>query len=256
MSADRRFHFRSVSTYVGLGMGGLVVLALGLAYIGYSTLQSTREKVGSELTRIVTSNELGSGLVGAVLQEIRSAEQYLVEPTDRMRREFRMNGDSAYAFQARFRKLSGLSQEERYAINQLADEQAAVEVQYAVAHALADLGRAAEARAMADRARGPADGLTRHVRSLTSTLAQQAIQTTEMIQRDAKGKERLLIVLAIFAFGIGITVWWFTLTSVRTPLKRLVAAAAPWWSRPSCWLKDCCRTRTASRRSRPSGCRS
>lgn len=225
MSADRRFHFRSVSTYVGLGMGGLVLLALGLAYIGYSTLQSTREKVGSELTRIVTSNELGSGLVGAVLQEIRSAEQYLVEPTDRMRREFRMNGDSAYAFQARFRKLSGLSQEERYAINQLADEQAAVEVQYAVAHALADLGRAAEARAMADRARGPADGLTRHVRSLTSTLAQQAIQTTEMIQRDAKGKERLLIVLAIFAFGIGITVWWFTLTSVRTPLKRLVAAA-------------------------------
>ena len=65
MSADRRFHFRSVSTYVGLGMGGLVLLALGLAYIGHSTLQSTREKVGSELTRNPLERIRGSGLLHA-----------------------------------------------------------------------------------------------------------------------------------------------------------------------------------------------
>ena len=225
MSTERRFTFNSVTWFVGGGMGVLVALALILAWIGFTTLKSTRDQVGHELDRIVNSNELGSGLVGAVLQEIRSAEQYFVEPNDRLRREFRQNGDSAYAFQARFRKLSGLTQEERYAINQLADEQAAVEVQYAVAHALADLGRAAEARAMADKARGPADGLTRDVQNLTATLSQQALASTEMIQRAARGRGTLLIVVALAAVGFGLLVSFFTLRSVRTPLKRLVAAA-------------------------------
>ncbi|MEO6066588.1 MAG: methyl-accepting chemotaxis protein [Gemmatimonadales bacterium] len=225
MSTERRFTFNSVSWFVGGGMGVLVVLALVLAWIGFTTLKSTRDQVDHELDRIVMSNELGSGLVGAVMQEIRSAEQYLVEPSDRLRHEFRMNGDSAYAFQARFRKLSGLTQDERYAVNQLADEQAAVEVQYALAHALADLDRAPEARAMADRARGPADGLTRHVRALTSTLSQRALQSTEMIQTSARDRGTLLVVVALSAVGFGLLVAFLTLRSVRTPLKRLVAAA-------------------------------
>ena len=221
----RRFTFNSVSMRLGLGMGALVALALTLAGIGYFTLRKTRVQASTELDRIVMSNELGSGLVGAVLQEIRSAEQYLVEPGDRLRREFRQNGDSAYAFQARFRKLSGLTQEERYSINQLADEQAAVEVQYALAHALADLGRGTDARAMADRARGPADGLTRDVRNLTSTLSQRALQSTDAIQREAQWREKLLIAggAMVFLFGFGVAV--FTLRSVQTPLRRLGSAA-------------------------------
>ncbi len=225
MSSERRFNFNSVTWFVGGGMGVLVALALALAWIGFTTLKSTRDQVSHELDRIVTSNELGSGLVGAVLQEIRSAEQYLVQPNDRLGREFRQNGDSAYAFQARFRRLSGLTQDERYAINQLADEQAAVEVQYALAHALADLGRAPEARAMADNARGPADALTRDVRNLTTTLSQQALASTDMIQREAKDRGTLLIIVALAAAGFGLLVSFFTIRAVRTPLTRLVAAA-------------------------------
>jgi methyl-accepting chemotaxis protein len=225
MSKFRGFALDSVVVRVGGGMSALVLLAAGLAVIGYVTLRSTREQVGGELDRIVTSNELGSGLVGAVLQEIRTAEQYMVQPGDRLRREFRTNGDSAYAFQARFRSLPGLTPEERFAINQLAEEQAAVEVQYAVAHALIDLGRTAEARVVADRARGPADALTRNVRSLTSTLSQRALQTTDMIQREARDREFWLIIGLIVAVisGVVITIW--IVGSVRTPLKRLVAAA-------------------------------
>src|SRR5688572_6466363 len=225
MSKFRGFALDSVVVRVGGGMSALVLLAAGLAVIGYVTLRSTREQVGGELDRIVTSNELGSGLVGAVLQEIRTAEQYMVQPGDRLRREFRSNGDSAYAFQARFRGLPGLTPEERFAINQLAEEQAAVEVQYAVAHALIDLGRTAEARVVADRARGPADALTRNVRSLTSTLSQRALQTTDMIQREARDREFWLIIGLIVAVisGVVITIW--IVGSVRTPLKRLVAAA-------------------------------
>jgi len=106
-----------------------------------------------------------------------------------------------------------------------ADEQAAVEVQYAVAHALADLGRMADARSTADRARGPADALTRDVRNLVGTLSQRALQSTDLIQRDSKKREFWLILGFALAFiaGVGFTLW--IVNSVRTPLKRLVAAA-------------------------------
>jgi methyl-accepting chemotaxis protein len=221
----RRFTFNSVSMRLGLGMGALVALALVLAGIGYFTLRKTRIQASTELDRIVMSNELGSGLVGAVLQEIRSAEQYLVEPGDRLRREFRQNGDSAYAFQARFRKLPGLTQEERYSINQLAEEQASVEVQYALAHALADLGRGGDARGMADRARGPADALTRDVRNLTSQLSQRALQSTDAIQREAQWREKVLIGGGLFVIIVGLVVAIATLRSVRNPLRRLGSAA-------------------------------
>ena len=214
----------SLSWRVSLGMLGVVVLALVIAGLGYSNLRATRLEVAGELDRIVTSNELGSGLVGSVLQEIRAAEQYLVQPSERLRREFRQNGDSAYAFQARFRKLSALTAEERYTINQLADEQAAVEVQYALAHALGDLGRTAEARAVADRARGPADGLTRDVRALTGALNQRALAMTSAVQRDAQRSELVLLLLGAGALLLGIGVSVLTVNSVRTPLQRLVAA--------------------------------
>ncbi|HVX89904.1 MAG TPA: hypothetical protein VG940_13300, partial [Gemmatimonadales bacterium] len=57
----------SLSWRVSLGMLGVVVLALVIAGLGYSNLRATRLEVAGELDRIVTSNELGSGLVGSVL---------------------------------------------------------------------------------------------------------------------------------------------------------------------------------------------
>lgn len=225
MSTRRRVEVRSVTVYLWTGMGFLVTIAVAVAVLGFWTLRKTRTQAGEELGKIVVSNELGSGLVGAVLEEIRSAEQYLVQPSDRLRREFRRDGDSAYAFQARFRKLPGLTPEERYAINQLADEQAAVEVLYAVAHALGDLGRADEARAMADKARGPADALTKNVRDLTSTLSQRAIQTTDMIQRQARQREFWLVFGACASVLIGVMGAVWIIGQIRTPLRRLGAAA-------------------------------
>ena len=64
-------------------------------------------------------------------------------------------GDSAYAFQRRYRRLASLTTADRYIVNKIADNQAQIEVAYAMAHALTDLGRHDEARRMAELARAP-----------------------------------------------------------------------------------------------------
>jgi hypothetical protein len=64
-------------------------------------------------------------------------------------------------------------------INKIATEQAEIEVAYALAHALADLGRDAEARVRADRARAPADTLVADVRALTRAQSVRAIARSD-----------------------------------------------------------------------------
>src|SRR4030042_1350736 len=62
-----------------------------------------------------------------------------------------LGGDS----HTRARTVNALTPADRYIVNKIAANQAQIEVAYATAHALADLGRADEARRQAGRGRGP-----------------------------------------------------------------------------------------------------
>ena len=157
---------KSLRSRVSLGMTVLVTLVLLIAVSATRAVRSISQAVETETTALLAGTEAGSGLVGAILNEIRSAEQYLLDPSVTLQQEFIASGDSAYAYQQTFRQLSGLSTQDRYITNKIAEEQAAIEVAYAMAHALADLGRDAEARRFANAAREPADTLVADVRAL------------------------------------------------------------------------------------------
>src|ERR687896_2582219 len=113
------------------------------------------------------TTDLGNGLISSVAAEIRSAEQYLVRPAEALRLNVLEEGDSAYAFQRRYRGLASLTTADRYIVNQVADNQAQIEVAYAMAHALTDLDRPDQARRYAELARSPSDTLLRDVRALS-----------------------------------------------------------------------------------------
>ena len=117
---------------------------------------------------------MGSALVASVIGEIRAAQQYLLTPSEELKAEFIASGDSAYAAQRRFRELRSLSNDERVTLNRIATKQAEIEVAYALAHALADVGRPDAALAQARAANTPADSLVGMVRTLTSNQASQA----------------------------------------------------------------------------------
>ena len=76
---------RSLRHRVIAGMVLLIALVFGIALLGVNSIRALDHSVNHELSLLLESTDLGNGLVSSVASEIRSAEQYLVRPTERLR---------------------------------------------------------------------------------------------------------------------------------------------------------------------------
>jgi methyl-accepting chemotaxis protein len=203
----------------------LIVLVLVIAIIGVNAISQMDRSVGRELDGVVEGSSLGTGLVGAVTTEIRSAEQYLTHPAPDLIDDFINAGDSSYAFQRRYRELSGLSTADRVRLNRIASTQAAIEVHYARAHALADLGRPAEAARAAEAARLPSDSLIADVRALTTAQGAHARERAVELAAQAARRRNALWLLFGVVLLIGTAASTGAVRTVDRPLRRLIDAA-------------------------------
>jgi methyl-accepting chemotaxis protein len=216
---------RSLQHRVWAGMLLLIVLVFGIALLGVTSIQALDRSVNQELSLLLGSTDLGNGLVASVASEIRSAEQYLVRPNDRLRASTIEDGDSAYAFQLRYRGLGSLTTADRYIVNKIAANQAQIEVAYGMAHALTDLGRTDEARRMADRARAPADTLLGDVRALGLAQTTRSMARAGDLRRQSDSRRNALWSLFGVSFMLGMVTAWWTVRSVDRPMNQLIGAA-------------------------------
>ena len=216
---------RSLQHRVWAGMLLLIVLVFGIALLGVTSIRALDRSVNQELSLLLESTDLGNGLVASVASEIRSAEQYLVRPNDRLRASTIEDGDSAYAFQLRYRSLGSLTTADRYIVNKIAANQAQIEVAYGMAHALTDLGRADEARRMADRARAPADTLLGDVRALGLAQTTRSMARAGDLRRQSDNRRSALWSLFGVSFMLGMVTAWWTVRSVDRPMNQLIGAA-------------------------------
>jgi methyl-accepting chemotaxis protein len=217
--------FRSLRNRVIAGMGLLITLVFAIALVGVNSIRALDQSVNRELSLLLESTDLGNGLVSSVASEIRSAEQYLVRPGDRLRATTIEEGDSAYAFQLRYRSLASLTTADRYIVNKIASNQAQIEVAYGMAHALTDLGRVDEARRMADRARAPADTLLGDVRALGLAQTTRSIARAGDLRRQAAGRRSALWGLFLASLLLGALTAFGTVRSVDRPMSHLIGAA-------------------------------
>ena len=209
-------------------LSGLAVLVLGLvvtALLGAAALRTMRGSVREELLVLRGATEVSNGLVSTVFDEIRAAEQYLSAPGTDVQAEFRTAADAAFGYLRQLESLTGLSVDDRLAVNRLRQLQASIQVEYALAHAHTDLGRPSEASRRAAAARPPAVELMRLVRGLSSRQAQRAGAVADRLAAMAARRELVLWLLVVAALGGGIGVAMVTVRAVERPLRRLVAAA-------------------------------
>ncbi|MEP6688157.1 MAG: HAMP domain-containing methyl-accepting chemotaxis protein [Gemmatimonadales bacterium] len=206
-------------------MALLLALVFGIALLGVNSIRSLDRSVTGELSLLLESTDLGNGLVTSVSSEIRSAEAYLARPNERLRMLTIEDGDSAYAYQRRYRSLGSLTTADRYIVNKIASNQAQIEVAYGMAHALTDLGRADEARRMADQARGPSDTLLGDVRALGLAQTTRASARAGDLHRQAANRRSLLWGLFLASLLVGAVTSFGTVRSVDRPLSRLIGAA-------------------------------
>ena len=217
--------FKGLTNRISIAMFVLLALVIIVGWISFSSIRSIGRSSNDELNNLAQETDVGSGLVASVIGEIRAAQQYLLTPSEELKAEFIANGDSAYAAQRRFRDLRSLTNDERVTLNRIATKQAEIEVAYALAHALADVGRPDAALAQARAAHTPADSLVGMVRNLTSSQATQALTRAEGLRRRAARTEVVLGIIVLCIILGGLATIFYTRQSVNVPLRRLVGAA-------------------------------
>jgi methyl-accepting chemotaxis protein len=208
-----------------LGLLGLTAGLVGTAAYGAATLRMLRRSVAAELSALRASSEGGSGLVSAVFDEIRAAEQYLAVPSAAAGDRFRAAADEAFDYQQRLENLERLSNEDRLTVIRIKQLQASIQVDYALAHALRDLGREREAATQSVAVREPVAELTRLVRELSSRQAARAGQVGDRLAAAARQGERFLWLVLMLLVAAGAVLSFYTLRWVEAPLGRLVTAA-------------------------------
>ena len=216
---------RSVRGRVITGMVSPHGLVFVIALLGVRSIRALDRSVNQEINLALASSDLGNGLVSSISSEVRSAEQYLVRPSTQTRFSMIEMGDSSFAYQQRYRALGALTTSDRYIVNQIAANQAAIEVQYGLAHALTDLGRLDEARHAADKASAPADSLLGDVRGLGLAQLNRSMARADALRKQAADRRRALWGLFAASLLLGtLTVFW-TVRSIDRPLGVLIGAA-------------------------------
>ena len=216
---------RSLRSRVDAGMVLLTTLVFLIALLGVNSIRALDRSVEEEVSLLLASTDLSNGLVSSVASEIRSAEQYIVRPSDELRSRMIEDGDSAYAFQRRYRTMGELTTADRYIVNKIASNQAQIEVAYAMAHAYADLGRTDAARRQAEFARAPSDTLLGDVRALSLAQTTRSTARAEDLQREAANRRSALWVLFFTSLLIGTWTSVWTVRSVDRPLTLLIGAS-------------------------------
>jgi methyl-accepting chemotaxis protein len=216
---------QSLRSRVMWGMAVLLVLVAGIALLGVNSISSLDRSVDQELSLLLETTDLSNGLIASLSGEVRSAEQYLLRPTEAARRRFRDEGDSAYVYHRRYRTLRALTTSDRYIVNKIASNQAQLEVNYAMAHALADLGRVEDAKREAERARAPSDTLLGDVRALALAQTNRSLVRANELRREAQQRRSLLWLLFCASLALGAITSVQTVRWVDLPLRRLVGAA-------------------------------
>lgn len=219
---------RSLNTVlvrVGAAQGVLLIGLMIVALIGIAALRTVGESVTRDLSALSRMSEATNGLVVALFDEIRAAEQYVTNRTSNVRAVYRASGETAYEYQAQLRALPDLTEDERANVNRIAALQAETEVLYGIAHAQTDLGRRTEALATVEAARVPAADMMRRVRDFSAVQRAKTTSTARRLQQAADDRRlavwAVLIVSALLATIVSVA----TLRSVEMPLRRLEAAA-------------------------------
>ncbi|HET7023694.1 MAG TPA: HAMP domain-containing methyl-accepting chemotaxis protein [Gemmatimonadales bacterium] len=216
---------RSLKWIVGAGMGVVILLSVASGVFSIVALARVRTSIDGSLAGLVLTNSLSDALVSSALDEVRTAEEYMVQPSPQVQHDFQLAADSANGVMSSYGRLQTLSSDDRYTLNEMANAQAEFDVSYSLAHALVDLGRSPDGRSLADLARGAADTLVADIHRLSASQTQVALANSDVLRTQAKWWEKLVGGILILAIIAGIVIGRLTVGQVSGPLERLIGAA-------------------------------
>jgi len=216
---------RTITGRIGIGLGSLGLGLVVVAALGATALRSIGDRLVADLGSLQQTNSLTTNLVATVFDELRGAERYLSTQSPSDRSAFAEAADNVFELQRQLREIPSLSNEDRQTASPIAVAAATVQANYALAHALFDLGRAAEADRQAALAREASVRLTGLARVLEAAQGDRSAAGAADLAATARRREVLLILSLTVALVAASVITITTLRAVRVPLARLVSAA-------------------------------
>jgi methyl-accepting chemotaxis protein len=209
-------------------LGGLALLGcavVSMALFSVHALRTVRISQAAELETAQHSGEISNGIVTSVFQQINAGQQYLLTPSAALRGQFRDAADESFEFSRELERLPDLTLDQRLAVNRVKQLQSSIEVGYAMAHALKDLGREDQARVWAGAVLWPAAELTRTVRTLATEMTGRARRAERSLATLTARWEAYLYGGLLATVLAAALVGYWTVEAVEEPLRRMALTA-------------------------------
>jgi methyl-accepting chemotaxis protein len=223
----------TIRTRLVRGFSALVILLVVAGVLARRTMTQMADAIGTTLEGVQTEAQQSAQLSAAVSQTLEAGSRYVETRDSSALDAFRRYGAQAHLVQREMNaRLSqtpdnaAIRKEEEAGVIAAIDSRfSAIEVEYALAHRLADLGRPAEAHEEALKARTIVGQLLSDIERLGRLKAAKVAAVRQRLATDASRRSAAFVTLIGFAAIIGLSVVFFTVRSISHPLALLVRHA-------------------------------
>ena len=215
----------SIQQRLRVGFGVLIVLLLAGGMFGYTALSNMSGVIRGTLAEVQEQSLLSARLSAAVMRELSAANAYLETRDSLARAEFQRLNWETHRVQREMNKRPGQIAQEVTLIAGIDEKLSEIEIRYATAHRLIDLGRDKEARGVAGRARSVVTSLLGDVENLSTLEAAKVAAASSQLREENDRRARLLVVAIALAAVLAFVIVMNTVKSISQPLTRLVSHA-------------------------------
>ena len=215
----------SIRTRLTIGFGILIVLLALAGVLGRVSMMGTSLVIRSTLGEVQEDARLSSQLTAVLAQATGAAAHYLDDRDSTSAAEFKRLGWVMHGLQRQMNELPGQTPNEIALVAAIDEAFSEMEVRYARAHRLADMGRTADAHAEEEAVRTSVTEMMSRVEELGKLKTGKVAHAAEELRRETEQRSWLLMMIIALAVVFAIALVYGTVYSISHPLASLVQHA-------------------------------
>jgi methyl-accepting chemotaxis protein len=225
MILRERFELNSIRGRLWVGFGALVALLILAGMVARRSFAGISETISTSLTEVQAEAQLASQLSADVAKTMEAGARYIDSRDSTAELTFRRYGWAAHEIQRQMNDRPGQTAAEVATVATIDGKLSEMEIDYALAHRLVDLGRVDEARQVTVRTRGAIDDLLNDIARLGKLKADKLAGAKADLSAEAERRSTWLIAIIGLAVVLGVLVVFYTVRHIGEPLDVLVQHA-------------------------------
>ncbi|MBK6488892.1 MAG: methyl-accepting chemotaxis protein [Gemmatimonadetes bacterium] len=222
---ERLVRFQSIRQRLLVSFALLVGLFCAAGLAGRAAIVRMSGLIAETLESVQVDAQLSARLSGAVTQELAAAQRYLELRDSTAQADFRRLARETHAAQREMNLLPGQTPREVALVASIDARLSQIEVRYARAHRLSDLGRRDAALSEGSRARMGVDSLLDEVRQLATIKSRNVDAASFTLRRDADQRGTWVLIILGASALVGALIVFSTVTWIARPLRQLTRQA-------------------------------